>query len=250
VTPEYFKTQVLIPPLIAELHSMLWLEPFMNKGHRDEGWNCREHTLFIGFLGMLHGFGATAVSGRAMFVQGPGELSPPGGLLQDPHWWVHLENIGSFDLSMRFLRAKDANGTDWSAWREAQLIGGKIAASAPIGYYNVDDPNKYENLWAAATHQPSTGSAVYLRTNLEALSCGHAERAMSWCNSPLTDRLKKMYPGKTDLYAKAVLRLDEIARGRGTDAVSPTSAYAWGAVAKREGNGRAELARRLKATGW
>lgn len=244
MTPDEFKAAIAEAPFRRELHHLLWEKPFVNKeGQRDFGWTCREHALFIGALAMLHGFQAAVVHGRAEFCVGPTANSVATGISQDPHWWTRIVDIGSCDLSVRLDSLP--GGVSWDGWDESFLLGGKFTPADSTSFTSVSDPIKHEQICAIATHATGKRAANYLQRSIEPLGLQQIENARKWCNSPLTDRLKKLYPTRTDIYAKAILHLDEILNGVGKSVTALSQMAAWGAIAKRPGNGRVELAGRF-----
>ena len=239
-----FKVALASQPFRNELHHLLWTDPFMNRGLRDEGWNCREHALFVGVLALLCGFTAVVIHGSAEFIMGPTGGVNPGSIKQDPHTWVRIDSVGSCDLSVRLNTMP--TGLTWHGWQESYLLGSIFLPPASTDYTSLVDPIKHQNVSALATHQRDKRAAHYLQKAGEQIDLSQIENIRKWCNSPLTDRLKKLYPTRSDIYAKAILHLDDILRGKGQTITGLPQMVAWGAIGKRPGNGRVELMARIR----
>lgn len=243
---EEFKTALASRAFRSELHHLLWVSPFTNRGVRDEGWHCREHALIVGVLALLHGFSAVAIHGKAEFVMGPTGGVPPGCIRQDPHTWVRIDGVGSCDLSVRLNSMP--SGLVWADWQDSYLLGSKFVPNDSTFYSALGDRMKHENACALASHQPDARAAHYLQIQGEHIGLQQIENSMKWCNSPMTDRLKNMYPTRSDIYAKAILHLDEILCGKGQSVIHIPQMAAWGAISKQPGNGRLELFARIPAS--
>lgn len=191
----------------------------------------------------MNGFQAAVIHGRAEFCAGPTGNSVPTVISQDPHWWVRVDGIGSCDLSVRLDNFPA--GVRWDGWEDSFLLGGKFTPADSTTFTSVSDPLKHSQLCTLATHETAKRSAHYLQRSGEYLGLQQVENARKWCNSPLTDRLKNLYPMRADIYAKAILHLDEILNGVGRSVTALPQMVAWGAIAKRPGNGRVELVGRL-----
>lgn len=244
MSPDEFKNAISTEQFRRELHHLLWIEP-STKNELDMGWSCREHALFVGVLALLQGFPVVLVHGHAAFIQGSIGDIPPGGITQDPHTWLRIDGVGTCDLSVRLNTMPGQ--VAWKDWRESYLLASVFVPSKSTAFMGVSDPLKFEALFAEATHQKGERAAVYLNKTAEHLGIEHIENARRWCNSPLTDRLKKWYPTRSDIYAKAILHLNEILCSRGQSIIDLPQIAAWGAIGKRPGNGRLELVARLQA---
>lgn len=242
---EEFKVALAAAPFRYELHHLLWVPPFTHRGLRDEGWHCREHALIVGALAMLHGFSAAAIHGAAMFIVGASGGVNPVGVRQDPHMWVRIDGVGSCDLSVRLNTMP--LGSIWADWQNSYLLGSKFLPNDSAVYTSLTDPSKHEHVCAVSSHQSDARAAHYLQISGEQLGLQQVENAKKWCNSPLTVRLKNLYPTRSDIYAKAILHLDEILNGTGKSVAHLPQMAAWGAVGKRPGNGRLELTARIRA---
>ena len=96
--------RTLVPALIQEIHALLWIEPLVNRGIYDPGWNCRDHALMVAGILAAHLVPVQIVHGQAMFVAGPSGDRPPIGRGQDvndttTHTWVEVPSIGIVDIS-------------------------------------------------------------------------------------------------------------------------------------------------------
>jgi hypothetical protein len=244
MTTEEFINAISSESFRREINHILWLSPITNKGKLDAGWSCREHALFLGVLSMLHGIPSYAIHGKATFVVGPHTGRPPVGISQDRHTWVRIEGVGSCDLSVRL--DKFSGTATWTDWPSSYLLGSKFLPPDTTHFVAVSDENRYEQMIALSTHSESTKSAVYLQLHAERIGLEHVENMRKWCNSPLTDRLKTAFPARTDVYAKAVLHLEDFLQGRGSSVAELHQMNAWAQILKRPGNARTELLDRLK----
>jgi hypothetical protein len=104
--------------VLAELHHLLWREPFTNSGNRDEGWMCRDHSFFTASLAALLGHQSTMMWGRLVLV-GTTVDGHVGMLRVDTHSWTGVE--GYFDLS---LNIELGSGPGWARWPACCLAVG------------------------------------------------------------------------------------------------------------------------------
>lgn len=243
MNPDEFKAAISSVVFRSELHHLLWIDPSVNRGDRDLGWSCREHALFVGMLAALQGFGAVFIHGRAQYIQGKVGDCSPGGVTQEPHSWVRIDGLGSFDLSVRLNTMPSK--VKWEGWENSFLVGGKFKPDESTTFASVSEIAKFKLLCATATYEVDRRSAIYLQERGEQLGREQVENARKWCNSPLTEQLKRWHPTRSDIYAKAILHLDEILNGSGHSLTGQPQMSAWGQIGKRPGNGRLELVNRL-----
>jgi hypothetical protein len=224
---------------LNELHHLFWLAPHVNHGKRDDGWNCRDHALVFAAVAQLRGARASAVSGIVMFVQGSTEGTRPVGRRVEPHAWVIVESVGTFDVSVRLAHFKDL--PEWKDWQVSGLLGSAFHPRNRVSYMMTADEVAFETCVNAATHQEDGRFAFYLRKRVEPLTADMIKRSYSWCNSPLTDRLRNISKGRRDLYAKAILHLSELVDGSGDSVTKLAQMKAWKRIAERPGNAIEEV---------
>jgi hypothetical protein len=117
--------------------------------------------------------------------------------------------------------------------------------ASSTNYLMTSDHHKYQNAFNQATHASGLRYAIYGQQQNEPLGLDQIKDSRGWCHSPLTFKLKKLHPARSDIYAKAILHLDEILRGEGQSIRALPQLTAWGKIASRVGNGRVELRSRL-----
>ena len=239
-----FKALMASEGFQSEIHHLLWIPPRVNRGVNDQGWSCREHALFVGALALLRGIPSVVLKGRAAFIHGGSEEHPPNGLELNAHWWLRIERVGTCDLSPNLLAVP---GTKlWPSGACTGLVGGLFLPEGNVSYASIRDPHEFDQRVNLATHQKHQAQALYSPAAFELLGKEHIERAMNWCNSPLTAQLKAQIPARTDLYAKAILHLDDFARGFAPSVQDKPQMLAWKSVSARPGNGRVALLERLE----
>ena len=215
-----------------EIHHLLWIDPHTNKGMRDDGWNCRDHALIVAGIARMFGHESIAVTGEAMFVQGPiGERRPVGRAV-NPHSWVYVENVGAFDISARLKGFRDL--PEWIDWKTLGLAGSKFRPVDQIVYLSMSDPVKYQNSCNAATHVSDQKFAFYLRKKEKRVNTVHFQSAFKWCNSPLTVRLSNLFKKRDDLYPKAILHLTALLKGEASSVAHLPQMIAWKEIAGKK----------------
>jgi hypothetical protein len=221
------------PDFLAELHHLLWTEPFSNRGVWDEGWNCRDHAVVVGFLMAMSGHFPYLLGGKCMFVQGPSDGRPPVGFQQSPHVWLGSNLGGCFDLSVRLtgVRHPKFNFPDWPV---QAIAGSKCVPTDTIGFSHTALPEKYEKLTAAAGHVQGVQMAVYLR-QAEPLAFTREllRTASDFSNSPLTDRLRDQCGPCPGWHARAAMHLHDFLNGRTASLAKLAQGKAWEAVAQK-----------------
>ncbi len=238
-----FKAELASEPFRQELHHLLWIDPLINKGVRDEGWSCRDHALVVAALAAIRGHAAVAISGSVGFVQGPVGDQRPVGRNIGPHWWLMIESMGTCDFSPRLIKTREL--PEWGDWQDAFLLGSAYVPAGTIAYAMTPHEPTFQAAFAAATNQEGVRTALYLRKAAEPLGLAQFERARDWINSPLTDRLKQRFPLRKDIYLRAVLHLDDFIKGAAASLRGLPQMQAWTQVAARAGNPRMEFRDRL-----
>jgi hypothetical protein len=207
---------LLAPALVDELHGLLWTEPFLHRGARDDGWSSRDHAVVVAEL--LRALGAEEMRvchGRCMFVQGPGaDGAPPVGIGQEGdskvgHTWLSVDGFGDVDLSPRLTtsqppwRPVDSPGVVGSAWRAGRAT--RFTMTTKL----VD----YQAAIARATGTTDGLDAVYLMERSEPLTAKLAAAGLSWCSSRVSARLLgRGLPD--DLYARCAAHLLGVGSGQ------------------------------------
>jgi len=242
MTAEDFKKSLSAESFRGEINHLLHTSPFTNKKClHDAGWQCREHALFIGILAIIHGFPAFSVSGKSVFISTKVASSAEISCSLDvsPHTWIFIEGIGSCDLSVRLKNIQNFRGFD--ELENYYLLGSRYIPHGTVDYSLICDPYKYEMKCNQAKYTINRLAAIYRADKTEELGPKQIKNSIEWCTSPLTVRLKQWRLSQLDIYAKAILHLNEILCGNGRSLRSRTQLMAWKSIGKRPGNGINEL---------
>jgi hypothetical protein len=227
---------------LKELHHSLWTELTINKGQRDEGWNCRDHALIVACLTqLLQRTAAAILHGRACFVQGPRQEVPPVGLNADPHSWSAIEGLGLIDLSPRLSTCSSEN---WAEWPYEGLF---LNRCLPLGSADLRIAKTlpdFDNWVALATHRNASRTVVYWPQEYEQLTRGSVERSIQWSNSLLTEWLRDRYGESEPLHARAALYLYDFVSSEAPALSHLCREEAWDVIACRPGNAVFRLASR------
>jgi hypothetical protein len=216
---------------LAELHRLLWIEPFENCGTFDPGWSCREHALLVACVIRANGESVRIAHGKNMFVQGAdGPCRPMGfGQKRDAgsgHTWLKSNSDKVIDLSPR-LAAAGVTG-----WRSVECSGIVKGEWLPTGHSNVvtcDSGEEYDEAIALASRHDGVNTAIYWEQTEECLTASLLGKALELVNSPLTDELRKFRD--VEIYSKAALHLIEIAAGSGRPLAGVAQRKAWKFIA-------------------
>lgn len=227
--------------LLDELHNLLWVDPFDNRGSPDLGWMCRDHALVVGHLAELHGLDVMLRHGKCMFVQGPTvDGAPPVGVGQDEtaggHTWVYVDRIGDIDvspkLSLRFSR--------WRPLRSPGVIGARFVAEGDARFVLTGDLHEYEQAVAAASHLSDVAQAIYWLDREEPLSGEVRAKGLSWPDSRVSIRLRQRGQ-PDDLYSRAARHLLGVWRGERRSLRRVSFNKAWTYVAQDPELGEAQV---------
>jgi hypothetical protein len=233
--PKFEKlTELVRPDFLAELHHLLWLAPFVNKGQWDEGWNCRDHALVTACLAALHGQTPSILNGKVMLIDSGRGTTPPIGIEASTHSCVGIVDAGIIDLSIRFTRS--ANPSREVSW---PVNGVLHSRATPPGTCNVKVTTKtsdYERAVAEATHRVATRSLIYHLSGGFELTIKNLEHAFDITNSALSDRLRDELRLGSDVYAKAALYLWDFLNGISPPLSTLPQDAAWLAIGARTGN--------------
>jgi hypothetical protein len=212
-----------------ELHRLLWMEPFVNRGEHDGGWSCRDHAVVLGLFLAVHGLPASLARGKCMFVQGPRGSRPPVALGQElaqsaDHAWLELADR-ILDLS------PNLSATGRSAWPGAEFQGIVFDEWQPKGAGRLErcgDPYSYDHAVARATHIEGALVAVYYRAMLVPTDHSSLVNLAAKLDSPLADRV---YPEHgRQAYLAATAHLCEFAGGRARPIAGLSQRKAWRCV--------------------
>lgn len=200
--PKTLKKALLDKRLRAELDHLLRRPPFINEGKRDEGWMCREHSLFVACIAMLQGFVPHICWGQ-MFVTGhdyaTGELKH---LRVGTHSWNAIDSFGFLDLS---INLKPGEESGWRHWKAKCMMQNKLypADDAAFHYFVAEDQASFERA-ASDSVERAIPSIGYLGEEIAILAPNYLQGSVSYINSPLTDELKELEGFSDDTYLRGV----------------------------------------------
>ena len=219
---------------LHELHHLLWMEPHINKGVQDDGWNCRDHATIVGGVAQMLGFTAAVILGKAAFIQGPkGNIAPMGRDVKT-HSWVGVDRAGFYDLSVRLTGFTDF--PEWDDWQTIGMVGEAFFPTGKVELRLTRSELEFENNLNAATNREGRNSAVYLGESFSDLNADDMSHALDRCNSPLTDKLRASFGQRQDFHAKAILHLVDLLQGKTAPILSMTQMEAWAHLVERSGN--------------
>jgi hypothetical protein len=237
------------PAFRAELHRLLWIQPFVNAGEFDAGWSCRDHAITLLAFLATNGIPSELVHGRCMFVQGPLEQAPPVGLgqgLHQPsiHTWLDVAGCGLVDLSPNLAIKLPAR------WRPIAFDGILFDRWLPSGcgqLIKCADPGTYEAETARASHDHGRSTAVYFEERRESIVTKRLIEALKTINSPLSVRVYERHG--SDAYLAVVLHLIDFLSGKARGIAGVSHNKAWRLVVERHSDARAALALRSPKIG-
>jgi len=241
---EFLKSRAFI----AELHRLLWIEPFRNRGIFDPGWSCRDHAVLVGCTLRANGIYAVLSHGKNMFVQGASDGWAPMGIGQpaahsnDSHTWLKTQSGMLLDPSPRL------SATGVPGWRSVECLGIIESRWLPEGTGEVvscGSGSEYDQAIALASHRTGANTALYWEENDEELTADLVTDSLERINSPLTAELRRL--GDVEIYCKAALHLAEIAAGKGRPLAGLSHQKAWSIIASSPAGATNRL---IKLLGW
>lgn len=112
------------------------------------------------------------------------------------------------------------------------------------------DPSKFLNGFNQATHECGGRLAIDLSRGMgEILGIDQIQRARKWCYSPLTVRLKNRCPSRADVYARAILHLDDHLRDSAASVANLPHMHAWARLCESPGEAHGEVLARMAQSG-
>jgi len=229
----------------AELHHLLWIEPFKNRGVFDAGWSCRDHAFLVCCVLRASGFPTMFVHGKNMYVQGAEGTLPPVGVGQkvddvSAHTWLQSSSRNVIDVSPRLRNAGIAQ------WRPVQFLGVVESEWRPNGLGQVvtcSNARAYSDAIALASRRKGENTAVYWEQREEDLTVDVIENARTFVNSPLTTKLRGFRD--KEIYSKAALHLIDVVAGLRPSLIDLPRHKAWTMVAEQRSGATHELLARL-----
>lgn len=229
---------------LRELHHLLWIEPHVNKGVQDDGWNCRDHALIVAGVIQMLGFTASIMVGKAVFIQGPrGDLAGMGRDVKY-HAWVGVDRAGFFDLSVRLSAFSEF--PDWQDWKTAGLVGEAFSPPGEVVFRMAKNELDFQNFTNAATQYEGINTSIYFGETFSTLTAGDITNGLALCNSPLTDKLRASFGERQDLHAKAIVHLVDYFQGKTPSIAGLPQMEAWAQLAARPGNAASRVCSRGK----
>src|SRR5688500_7447143 len=95
--PAAFRIAMRDVLLRRELNTALWIEPLVNRGAFDAGWNCRDHAWVTALLACCTGLPGIVFRGGATFISKYGGVSM--AVAVPNHAWAAVDRVGYVDLS-------------------------------------------------------------------------------------------------------------------------------------------------------
>jgi len=234
MTPEELQRSLSDREFLQELHHLLWLDPHVNEGVQDDGWNCRDHALVVAGIARMMGFITSILLGKATFIQTKTDGSRGVGREVKTHAWVGVEKAGFYDLSLRLTSFEDC--PDWEDWHTLGLLGQGFNPSGEIKLSMVRSHFEFENTVNASTHLKGTKSAVYFAETMNDLNAEIVANGLAFCNSPLTDILRERFGERQDLHAKAIVHLVNFLNCKNSSLVGLSQMDAWEKLAISPGD--------------
>lgn len=230
--------KLLTKDFLDELHHLLWVEPFDNRGSWDEGWNCRDHALVVAAVCSVLGLRCSMVHGKVCFVQGPDGELPPAGILVDPHSWCGIDGAGFLDVSPRLTSTKDR------AWRPWSIQAVLLNRCVPDGELRVVRSElEFQSESNRATHDIKRKVAVYFCTEYSEFTRKALLDAFRHTNSVLSNALEER-SFDASIYAKAAVHLCKLLRGEAKSLRSLSQIEAWTYINGQRGDAIGWICRR------
>lgn len=220
---------------LAELHNFLWIEPLMNRGRFDAGWNCRDHAWVVSCILGAHGVSSQLVLGKAMFVQGAAGDAPSAGLGVPPedsvgtHTWLEVAGLGLLDLSPNL----NISTRPWRRSRLDGVVGGELRPREAGEVRVCRTPAEYRNAVNLATHVQGGLCAIYLPTGAAALTRDDITNSRRFVYSPLTEQVCRRFGD--DALPKLVLHLLDRRGGKRRSLAGVSQNKAWSIVTSEIG---------------
>lgn len=251
MTPQELQKILTRDDVVGELHHLLWMEPHVNRGIQDDGWNCRDHALVVAGIVQMLGFTAASILGKATFIHGrKGEVAGMGREVKT-HAWVGVDKAGFYYLSVRLSEFTEF--PEWGDWKTVGLAGQDFIPAGRVEFRMARSETHFENLVNAATHLEDINTTVYFCETFADLAADDIASGLSRCNSPLTDKLRASFGERQDLHAKAIVHLVDYMNGKTPSITNLPQMDAWAALAARPGDAvfrvcsRGKLIKRLAA---
>lgn len=220
---------------LREVHHFLWTEPFVNaSGALDHGWNCRDHAWITALLCHSTSHNAVIFHGQSALISGPTNAQSGMCIHQAPHWWVGVENVGSFDLSIKRVTRHEAQELRFPI---TCLFANKPIPQGRAQAIFIRNVGEFQKAMSSLLHRRNHTALLYLLEGGEHLDEGHIVCAPNWINSPLTDTLRSRFGSPADVYCALFLHLHSFLSGNAKSLSSLTKEEAWAQVSKfREGS--------------
>lgn len=217
---------VLSPNIVREIRTLCWMEPFVNRGIFDPGWNCRDHAFIVAGLLIAHGIPADFALGKCIFVQGPSGDQPPIGLGNEPaqsthHAWVFVSSLGIIDISPNL----DSRQNMWRPIKFDGVFGSKWTPEGVGRVIIADSFQNYVSILNEATHHVGKVCGIYWCNETKVLTESLFRSPFKFINSPLTDRLRENF--KESIYAKVIYHLLQRIKGESRSLETISKNKAW-----------------------
>lgn len=218
---------------LDELHHLLWNEPFVKNGIRDEGWNCRDHSLLVAGIVRRLGYSCDIHSGKCAFVQGGNNNILSLSLEVNPHSYVYLLQKGIIDFSPRFqCFAVPLGFLQWpiEGIFLNKLLPKQLKTKSEIVIAN-NEPDFQFHIRRTVQHKESR-ALIYLKQGTANSLQEMLNNPGQTINSPLSCHLLNGLKLGNDIYKKALLQLWEFINERTTSLQSFSRDDAWKTIAE------------------
>jgi hypothetical protein len=218
---------------LDELHHLLWNEPFVKNEVRDEGWNCRDHSVIIAGLVEHIGYSCVIQMGKCAFIQGGSKQIPSLCLEVNPHSYVYIPQKGIIDFSPRFQCFAVPSGfLQWPI--EGVFLNEPVPkhlkTKSEITVSKSEHDFQFQLQRAAQRFE--TRSLIYLNKGTTLTFREMFTNPAQTINSPLSCHLLKGLRLGNDIYKKALRHLWEFLNERTTSLQSFSRDDAWRTLAE------------------
>ena len=195
---------IFCPKFLAEIHHLLWTKKFNNRGRRDEGWSCRDHSAIVALLLQLLGIPSNVCFGKLMMITGPIGTDRPYGLDVNPHRWNFVEETGHIDLSVRVPKNQFPT---WDNWEIDAVVGSKVQSEPATKFLLATSERSYHDHIAPATHLRDNRVLIYKLEKSVPVRSIPMDNLVGWIESPLGCRLQGEFQSGPLIYMQALYHL-------------------------------------------
>ena len=211
---------------LRELRHFLWMEPHLNNGVLDQGWNCRDHSWVAAHLIKAAGHEPYLFRGAATYVCRKGKLA----VEQRTHSWVGIEELGCFDFSIKPTTSFSGKTV---ALPFNLLFSNRLIPANGRSCEIVRRNNVYLSQVRSALKQKRNAGIYFLESG-SGIGTESILLAAEWINSPLTDKPRRWFARPTNLYAALVIHLLSFVSGDSSSMAEMSQHEAWSELSALE----------------